>query len=238
MFNRVLIKLSGEALSGGDSGYYDQATVSRVAKEIIQVQKNGCQPALVLGGGNYWRGAQKGLDINRAKSDQIGMLATIMNALYMCEIFKLHNAKAVVMTPFICGNFTKPYSQDEADSYLNGGYILIFAGGLGHPYFSTDTIAAVRAVELNCDAILYAKTIDGVYDSDPKINPGAAKFKNITYKEIIEKDLKVIDIAAMNICNNLKMPSVAFDLSVENGIVLACSGDDGLYAIGTKITYK
>ncbi len=237
MFDRVLLKLSGEALSGDNKDGFDEVFVNRIVGEIIEVKKRKTQVALVVGGGNYWRGAQKGLEINRAKSDQIGMLATVMNAIYLAEIFNQKNIKALVMTPFVCGNFTKQYSQEDADMYLNQGYILIFAGGLGHPFFSTDTIAAVRAIELKCDSILYAKTIDGIYDSDPKTNPNAIKFNKITYKEIIEKDLRAIDISAMNLCNDMQIPTIAFSLAAEGSIILACENNEEIFKIGTKITF-
>lgn len=237
MYNRILIKLSGEALAGDSTFGFSDINIKRIVSEIKELHKT-TQICLVIGGGNFWRGRDKDANTNRARADEIGMLATIMNGIYFADSLKQAGIKSIVMTPFLVGNMTTLYNNELADEYIKNGYIIIFSGGLGHPYFSTDTIASLRSCELSCDCILYAKTIDGVYDGDPKKNENAKKYLNITYDEIIKNNLKVIDIAAMNLCNEQKINSVVFDLNIKNSIIIASKNNDEIYTIGTKVNYN
>ena len=170
--------------------------------------------------------------MDRVKADQIGMLATVMNAMYLADSCRQKGVEAVVMTPFPVGTMTQQFSKDLANKLLSEGKVLIFAGGSGHPFFSTDTVTALRASELEADAILFAKAIDGVYDSDPAVNPNAVKFDEIPCKDIVEKNLKVIDIAAANLCYEQKIPVVIFGLAEEKSVIRAANGEK----IGTTVT--
>ena len=167
---RILLKLSGEALAGEKKTGFDEETVKGVALQVKQLMDEGIQVGIVTGGGNFWRG-RTSENIDRTKADQIGMLATVMNCIYVSEIFRSVGMETEVLTPFQCGAFTKLFSKDRANRYFQKGMAVFFAGGTGHPYFSTDTGVVLRAIEVEADVILLAKSIDGVYDSDPKINP-------------------------------------------------------------------
>ena len=166
---RVLLKLSGEALSGNKGFGFDEATCVMVAKQVKKLVDDGVQVGVVIGGGNFWRG-RSSENIDRTKADQIGMLATVMNCVYVSEIFRTEGMRTSVLTPFECGNVSKLYSKDRANKYFDRNMVVFFAGGTGHPYFSTDTATVLRAVEIEADVILLAKSIDGVYDSDPAKN--------------------------------------------------------------------
>ena len=187
---RVLLKLSGEALAGEKKTGFDEATVTEVAKQVKVLVEEGTEIGVVIGGGNFWRG-RTSETIDRTKADQIGMLATVMNCIYVSEIFRSVGMKTEVLTPFVCGAFTKLFSKDEANECFAQGKVVFFAGGTGHPYFSTDTTTVLRAVEIEAETILLAKAIDGVYDSDPKINPNAVKYDSIDIQEVIDKKLAV-----------------------------------------------
>ena len=178
---------------------------------------------VVIGGGNYWRG-HSNHNIDRTKADQIGMLATIMNCIYASEIFRSEGLKTNILTPFECGSMTKLFSKDRANKYFEKGMVVFFAGGTGHPYFSTDTGIVLRAIELDADAILLAKAIDGIYDSDPKINPTAKKYDSISIQEVVDKQLGVIDMTASVMCMENKMPLMVFGLNEKDSIVNAMSG--------------
>lgn len=173
-YKRVLLKLSGEALAGDKGTGFDEATCVPVAKQIKDLVDAGTEVAIVIGGGNFWRG-RSSETIDRTKADQIGMMATVMNCIYMSEICRSVGLMTQVLTPFSCGSFTKLFSKDRVNKYLGKGMVVFFAGGTGHPYFSTDTATALRAIEIDADIILAAKSIDGVYDSDPAVNPDAKK---------------------------------------------------------------
>ena len=175
---RVFLKLSGEALAGEKHTGFDEPTVTEVAKQVKQIADKGIQIGIVIGGGNFWRG-RTSETIDRVKADQIGMLATVMNCIYVSDIFRHVGMKTEVFTPFVCGAFTELFSKDKAVKALDEGKVVFFAGGTGHPYFSTDTGIVLRAIELDADAILLAKAIDGIYDSDHKINPEAKKYDTI-----------------------------------------------------------
>ena len=228
---RVLLKLSGEALAGEKKTGFDEATVTRVAKQVKVLVDEGVQVGIVIGGGNFWRG-RSSENIDRTKADQIGMLATVMNCIYVSEIFRSQGMLTSILTPFQCGEFTKMFSKDRANKYFDHNMVVFFAGGTGHPYFSTDTGIALRAIEMEADCILLAKAIDGVYDSDPKINPEAKKYDEISIQEVIDKQLGVIDLAASILCMENKMPMIVFGLNEENSIVNAAHG----IITGTKVT--
>ncbi len=220
---RVLLKLSGEALAGEKHTGFDEATVVKVAKQVKQLADNGVEVGVVIGGGNFWRG-RTSENIDRTKADQIGMLATVMNCIYVSEIFRSEGMKTQVLTPFECGSFTKLFSKDRANKYFEHGMVVFFAGGIGHPYFSTDTTTVLRAVEIEADVILLAKAIDGVYDSDPKVNPNAVRYDEVSIQEVIDKQLAVVDLTASIMCMENHMPMYVFGLNEENSIVKAISG--------------
>ena len=221
---RVLLKLSGEALAGEKHTGFDEATVTRAAKQVKQLVDDGVQVGVVIGGGNFWRG-RTSENIDRTKADQIGMLATVMNCIYVSEIFRSVGMKTQVLTPFECGSFTKLFSKDRANKYFEHNMVVFFAGGTGHPYFSTDTATVLRAIEIEADRILLAKAIDGVYDSDPKSNPDAKRYDEVSIREVIDKQLAVVDLTASIMCMENKMPMYVFALEEENSIVKAMSGD-------------
>jgi len=220
---RVILKLSGEALSGDKKSGYDDAIIENISKQVKEIISKGTQVGIVIGGGNYWRGRSNN-NIDRTKADQIGMLATIMNCIYVSEIFRSAGIMTNILTPFECGSMTKLFSKDRANKYFEKGMVVFFAGGTGHPYFSTDTGIVLRAIELDADTILLAKAIDGIYDSDPKINPNAKKYKEISIQEVVDKKLGVIDMTASVMCMENKMPLIVFGLNEENSIINALSG--------------
>ena len=219
---RVILKLSGEALAKKEGGYNDEL-IENIANQVKTIVDKGTDVGVVIGGGNYWRGRSND-NIDRTKADQIGMLATIMNCIYVSEIFRSQGLKTNILTPFECGSMTKLFSKDRANKYFEKGMVVFFAGGTGHPYFSTDTGIVLRAIELDADAILLAKAIDGIYDSDPKLNPEAKKYDIISINEVVEKKLGVIDMTASIMCMENKMPLMVFGLEEENSIVNALSG--------------
>ena len=228
---RVLLKPSGEALAGDKKFGFDEATVTVVANQVKQLVDQGIEVGIVIGGGNFWRG-RTSETIDRTKADQIGMLATVMNCIYVSEIFRSVGMKTNVLTPFECGSFTKLFSKDRANKYFEKGMVVFFAGGTGHPYFSTDTATVLRAIEIEADVILLAKAIDGVYDSDPKTNPDAKRYDEVSIQEVIDKQLAVVDLTASILSMENKMPMYVFGLNEENSIVKAISGDFN----GTKVT--
>ena len=185
---RVLLKLSGEALAGEKKTGFDEATVIEVAKQIRTIAEEGLEIGIVIGGGNFWRG-RTSETIYRNKADQIGMLATVMNCIYVSDICRYLGLKTEIFTPFVCGAFTSLYSKDAVEASFAQGKIVFFAGGTGHPYFSTDTATVLRAVEIEAEAILLAKAVDGIYDSDPKTNPNAVKYDEISIEEVVAKKL-------------------------------------------------
>ena len=220
---RVILKLSGEALSGEAKSGYDDALIEDIARQVKKIVEKGIDVGVVIGGGNYWRGRSND-NIDRTKADQIGMLATIMNCIYVSEIFRSEGLKTNILTPFECGSMTKLFSKDRANKYFEKGMVVFFAGGTGHPYFSTDTGVALRAIEMDADCILLAKAIDGVYDSDPKINPDAKKYDTITIQEVIDKQLAVVDLTASIMCMENHVPMAVFSLNEKDGIVNAMRG--------------
>ena len=220
---RVLLKLSGEALAGDKKTGFDEATCIAVAKQVKELYDQGMEIGVVIGGGNFWRG-RSSENIDRTKADQIGMLATVMNCLYVSEIFRCVGMKTEILTPFAIGAFTKLFSKDEANACFADGKVVFCAGGTGHPYFSTDTATVLRAIEIEAEMILLAKSIDGVYDSDPATNPDAKKYSEVSIQEVIDKDLKVVDMTASILCKENKMPMLVFGLNEDNSIVNAANG--------------
>ena len=228
---RVLLKLSGEALAGEQKRGFDEATVTEVAKQIKTIVDEGLQVGIVIGGGNFWRGRTSGA-MDRSKADQIGMLATIMNCIYVSDICRYVGLKTEVFTPFVCGAFTTLYSKDAVEESFAEGKVVFFAGGTGHPYFSTDTATVLRAVEIGADAILLAKAVDGIYDSDPKVNPDAKKYDEISIDEVVAKKLAAMDLTASIMCMEQKMPMLVFGLDEKDSIVNTVHGKFS----GTKVT--
>lgn len=222
-WNRVLLKLSGEALAGAKKTGFDEDTVKEVARQVKLSVEAGVQVGIVIGGGNFWRGRTSNA-IDRTKADQIGMLATIMNCIYVSEIFRSEGMRTKIFTPFACGSMTALFSKDEALEVMTGGGVAFFAGGTGHPYFSTDTGITLRAVELEADCILLAKSIDGVYDSDPAMNPDAKRYDTIGIQEVIDKKLAVVDLTASIMCMEHKIPMAVFDLNEKDSIANAMQG--------------
>lgn len=228
---RILLKLSGEALAGEKKTGFDEATVTQVAKQVKAIVDGGTQVGIVIGGGNFWRG-RTSETIDRPKADQIGMLATIMNCIYVSEIFRSVGMGTEIYTPFQCSSFTELFSKDKAVNALESGKVVFFAGGTGHPYFSTDTGVVLRAIEVEADVILLAKAIDGVYDDDPRVNAAAKKYDEVSIDEVIAKNLQVMDMTASILARDNKMPMWVFGLNEENSIVNTLNGKFN----GTKVT--
>lgn len=228
---RVLLKLSGEALAGDKRIGFDEPTVKKVAQQVKNLIDRQIQVGIVIGGGNFWRG-RTSETIDRTKADQIGMLATVMNCIYVSEIFRSIGMMTQILTPFECGSMTKLFSKDRANKYFAHNMVVFFAGGTGHPYFSTDTATVLRAVEIEADGILLAKSVDGVYDCDPKVHSDAKRYDSISIEEVIKNKLAVVDMTASIMCMENKMPMYVFALNDENSILKAISGDFN----GTKVT--
>ncbi|MBR5762598.1 MAG: UMP kinase [Lachnospiraceae bacterium] len=227
---RIILKLSGEALAGDKKTGFDEETVRGVARQVKEISGKN-EVAIVIGGGNFWRG-RTSERIDRVKADQIGMLATVMNCLYVSEIFRSEGMDTEIMTPFICSTFTRQFNKDDALKALKEHKVVFFAGGTGHPYFSTDMGIVLKAVEIEADAVLLAKSIDGVYDDDPAKKPDAKKFDEISLEELVKRGLKVVDTTASALALENKVPFMVFDLNEENSIVNALSGKFN----GTKVT--
>ena len=242
MSRRVIVKLSGEALAGTQPGLYDDWVIMRIVSEIKQAVAQGIQVALVVGGGNIWRGRNTEnsaavFPIERSRSDHMGMCATIINAIYLSQAFQSLQISAPVMTPFAMGSFTGLFELRDADARLARGEVVINAGGLGHPYFSTDTITALRGAELHADSILYAKNgVDGVYDDDPRVNAAARLYKSISYWEVIQKNLKVADTSAMHISMEAGTASFIFNMDRPGALYAACTGQTNENVLGTHVS--
>ena len=230
-WNRVLLKLSGEALAGPKKTGFDEDTVKEVARQVKISVDAGVEVGIVIGGGNFWRG-RTSETIDRNKADQIGMLATVMNCIYVSDICRYLGLKTEIFKPFVCGAFTSLYSKDAVEASFAQGKIVFFAGGTGHPYFSTDTATVLRAVEIEAEAILLAKAVDGIYDSDPKTNPNAVKYDEISIEEVVAKKLAAMDLTASIMCMEQKMPMLVFALDEKDSIINAVHGK----FVGTKVT--
>ncbi|MCI6733952.1 MAG: UMP kinase [Clostridiales bacterium] len=223
-YKRILLKISGEALSGASGHGFDSESLKSVAEQILEVAKLGVEVGIVVGGGNIWRGRQ-GLNMDRVTADQMGMLATVINALAVSEALIGAGADARVLTSIEISGVGEKFNHKVADRYLKEGKIVVFGGGTGNPFFSTDTGASLKAAEIGADALLLAKNIDGIYDSDPKINPNAKKFDELTYDEYVARGLRAMDTSAVVMCKENGLKVHAFGLSDKNSIVKAVAGD-------------
>lgn len=230
-YARILLKLSGEALAGEKKTGFDEATCMEVAKQIKTLVDGGTQIAIVIGGGNFWRG-RSSETIDRTKADSIGMLATVMNCIYMSEICRCCGIETEIYTPFACGTVSELFSKDKAVAAMKSGKVIFLAGGTGHPYFSTDTATALRAIQLDCNAIVMARAVDGVYTGDPKTDPTATKYTMVSYQELLDRKLKVLDLTATVMCMENNIPTLVFSLNEENSIVTNVSGTN----TGTIVT--
>ena len=234
-WSRVLLKLSGEAFAGGGGLGVDPDTVQNIAKQIADIVRNGTQVAIVIGGGNYFRGAQlseRGMD--RARADYMGMLGTVMNCLALQDFLEKEGCPTRVQTAIAMGQVAEPYVPLRAIRHLEKGRVVVFGAGLGAPYFSTDTCAAQRALETGAEIVLMAKGVDGVYDSDPKTNPNAKMIEEISHDEVLGRNLKVADATAISLCRDNNLPIHVFNLLVDGNIARAVAGD----RIGTFVRSK
>ena len=231
-YGRVLLKLSGEAFAGGGALGVDPDVVQTIARQIAAVVRGGVEVAVVIGGGNFFRGAQlneRGMD--RSRADYMGMLGTVMNCLALQDFCERQGVETRVQTAISMGQVAEPYVPRRAIRHLEKGRVVIFGAGLGAPYFSTDTTAAQRALEIGCEVVLMAKGVDGVYDSDPRTNPDAAKFESLTHSEVLARGLKVADATAISLCQDNRLPIIVFNLLVEGNIARAVRGE----RIGTLV---
>ncbi len=229
-YKRVIVKISGEALAGENKVGLDESMLNKVANDIKSLVELGVQVAIVVGGGNFWRGrTSKSMD--RATADYMGMLATVINALALQDAFEANGIPTRVQTAIEMREIAEPYIRRRALAHLDRGIVVIFAAGTGNPFFSTDTTAALRAAEMEADVIFLAKKVDAVYDSDPSENPDAKRFAQLTHMDVLEKDLKVMDSTAASLCRDNKILVHVFGLAEENGIMRACLGE----SIGTII---
>jgi len=236
-YKRILLKVSGEALgektAQGDGFGLDFAKINEVCTAIKECVDMGVQVGLVIGGGNFWRGVKNGSGkLQRSHADAMGMLATVMNAIAVADALEQHGMDARVLTAVEMHKFAEYFTRDTANRYLNEGKVVLFAAGTGNPYFSTDTGAVLRGVEIEADAILMAKNIDGIYSADPKKDPTAVRFDSLTYNEVLEKGLKATDTTAMALAMDNDVPMVCFGLAEENSIVRVVCGEK----IGTTVT--
>ncbi len=232
-WNRVLLKLSGEAFAGGEGLGIDPDFVGSIASQIADVVRGGTEVAVVIGGGNYFRGAQlaeRGID--RARADYMGMLGTVINCLALQDFCEKAGVETRVQTAITMGQVAEPYVPRRAIRHLEKGRVVIFGAGLGQPYFSTDTTAAQRALEVGAEVVLMAKGVDGVYDDDPRTNPNAQRFDHLSHAEVLARGLKVADATAISLCQDNKLPIVVFNLLVEGNIARAVRGE----TIGTLVS--
>lgn len=230
VYKRVLLKISGEALAGTDKFGINEEMTRKIAREIQQVHQLGVQVAIVVGGGNFWRG-RTSKDMDRATADYMGMLATVMNSLAVQEALLALGVPARVQTSIEMREIAEPYARRRALSHLEHGDVVIFGAGTGNPFFSTDTAAALRAAEINADMILLAKSVDGVYDSDPEVNPNAVRYDELSFMDIVEKDLKVMDLTAATLCKDNNIGIHVFAIAEEGNVMRALTGEK----IGTVI---
>ena len=230
VYKRVLLKLSGEALAGDNKTGVYADVIGNICDQIKKVVELGVEVAIVVGGGNFWRG-RYGHDMERTTSDYMGMLATAMNALALQDCLEARGVDTRVQTAIEMREIAEPYIKRKAEKHLHRGRVVIFACGTGHPYFSTDTGAALRAAEINADIILLAKTIDGVYSADPKLDPTAVKYDEISYIDILEQDLKVMDSTATSLCRDNQIPLMVFEIAKPENIVRIIKGEK----IGTVV---
>lgn len=231
MYKRVLLKLSGEALAGEEKNGIDQKTISEICDAIVKVHELGVDVAIVVGGGNFWRG-KYGQGMVRTTADYMGMLATAMNGLALQDALEARGVYSRVQTSIEMREIAEPFIQRKAMKHLEKGRVVIFACGTGHPYFTTDTAAALRATEMNAEVILLGKSIDAVYSADPKLDPNATKFEEISYIDVLNKDLKVMDSTATAMCRDNNIPLLVFGIADPQNIVRAVKGEK----IGTIVS--
>ena len=229
-YKRVIIKLSGEALAGEKGFGIDESVVDYVVNQIKKVYKLGVEIGVIIGGGNFWRGRQA-LKMERSAADHMGMLATVMNSLAMQDALEAAGVPCRVQTALTITRIAEPYILRKAMRHLEKGRVVIFACGTGNPFFSTDTGAALRAAEINADVLMLEKNIDGVYDSDPKKNPNAKKYDELTYMKVVQDGLQAMDATAITLCMENKIPIIAFALKEEDSLLKAVNGEK----IGTLI---
>lgn len=230
-YKRILLKLSGEVLAGEAGKGIDNDTVLKICKSVKKVADMGVEVAIVVGGGNFWRG-RTSEHMDRTRADHIGMLATAMNSLALCDALEQLGANVRVQTAIEMRQIAEPYIRNKAIRHFEKGRIVIFGCGTGSPFFSTDTAAALRSVEINADALFKATNVDGVYDKDPNKYPDAVKFDTVSFQEVITRDLKVMDSTAFSLCKDNDMPIIVFNLNDPENIVKAVSGEQ----IGTTVT--
>ena len=231
-YKRILLKVSGEALAGEEGHGLDFTVLHDVCASIKECVDMGVQVGLVIGGGNFWRGVKNGAGkLQRSHGDAMGMLATVMNAIAVADVLDQHGVDARVLTAVEMHKFAEYFTRDTAERYLNEGKVVLFAAGTGNPYFSTDTGAVLRGVEIEADAILMAKNVDAIYSADPNKDPNAVKYTNLTYDEALAKNLKATDITAMALAKDTDLTMVCFGLDEENSIVRVARGE----AIGTTV---
>ena len=230
-YKRIVLKLSGEALAGSNTVGIDINYVNLIAKQVKKIYDSGVETGIVVGGGNFWRGRDEN-NIDRATSDYMGMLGTVMNALALQDSLEKLGVITRVQTAIEMKQVAEPYIRRRAIRHLEKGRVVIFSAGVGNPYFSTDTAAALRAAEIDADVILLAKKgVDGIYDSDPNINPDAKKFDNLTYREILNKNLKIMDGTATTLCMDNNIPLQVFGIDEEDAMYKVACGED----IGTNV---
>lgn len=230
-YKRILLKLSGESLAGEAKHGIDFDTVVKICKPIKKCVDAGVQVGIVVGGGNFWRGRSSG-DMDRTRADHMGMLATAINALGVADALESLDVEVRVQTAITMRQVAEPYIRQKAMSHLNKGRVVIFGCGTGNPFFSTDTAASLRAVEIEADVIMKATMVDGVYDSDPKTNPNAKKFDSITYHDVLSRDLAVMDSTASALCKDNELPILVFSIEDPDNIYKAVCGEN----IGTVVT--
>ncbi len=230
-YRRVLLKLSGEALMGEGAFGFDVATVERICADIAQVHAMGVQVSLVVGGGNIFRGAEIAASgVERANADYIGMLATVMNALTLQSVIERQGVPARVQSAIPMAPICEPYRRDLAIRHLEQGHVVIFAAGTGNPFFTTDTAAALRAVEMGCDAVLKGTQVDGVYSADPKRDAGARRYDRLTFGEVLAQDLRVMDTAAIALARDNRLPILVFSIH-QPGAFAAVIGGSGRFTL-------
>lgn len=225
-YKRVLLKLSGEALAGDEGHGIDPDIVNGICDKVKEIIEMGVQVSIVVGGGNFWRGARNGQKMDRAAADYMGMLATTMNGLALQDALEARGVQTRVQTAIEMREIAEPYIKRKASKHLEKGRVVIFACGTGHPFFSTDTAAALRAAETDSEVILLAKTIDGVYSADPKLDSSAVKYDEISYKDVLAQDLKVMDSTATALCKDNNIPLFVFAISDPENIVRAVKGEN------------
>ncbi len=229
-YKRVLLKLSGEALSGEQGHGLDFETVGRVCRAVKECVDAGAQIAIVVGGGNFWRGRSSG-EMDRTRADHMGMLATTINSLALADSLEQLGCEVRVQTAIAMHEIAEPYIRNRAVRHLEKGRVVVFGCGTGNPFFSTDTASALRALEIDADIIFKASMVDGVYDSDPKKNPNAVKFDTLTFMEVLNRDLKVMDSTAASLCNDNHLPILVFNMEQPENIVRAIAGEN----VGTVV---